>query len=127
MELIYEDGSFSSDFVYESSARFEGREARDAEDALPASYDEKNQVEHLCVTLKDNNSALKLELHYYIYEDCDVITRSAKVINTEEDKIRLTKAQAACIDFLHGEFDVISFYGRHAMERNMQRLSLIHI
>ena len=32
---------FSSDFVYESSVRFEGREARDAEDALPASYDEK--------------------------------------------------------------------------------------
>ena len=81
VELIYEDGSFSSDFVYESSARFEGREARDAEDALPASYDEKDQVEHLCVTLKDNNSALKLELHYYIYEDCDVITRSAKLIN----------------------------------------------
>ena len=126
VELIYEDGSFSSDFVYESSVRFEGREARDAEDALPASYDEKNQVEHLCVTLKDNNSALKLELHYYIYEDCDVITRSAKVINTEEDKIRLTKAQAACIDFLHGEFDVISFYGRHAMERNMQRTSVGH-
>lgn len=41
VELIYEDGSYSSDFVYESSVRFEGREARDAEDALPASYDEK--------------------------------------------------------------------------------------
>ena len=81
VELVCEDGSFSSDFVYESSARFEGSEARDVEDALPASYDEKNQVEHLCVTLKDNNSALKLELHYYIYEDCDVITRSAKLIN----------------------------------------------
>lgn len=58
-------------FVYESSVRFEGREARDAEDALPASM-MKNQVEHLC-DVKDNNSALKLELHYYIYEDCDVI------------------------------------------------------
>ena len=30
VELIYEDGSFSSDFVYESSVRFEGRGARDA-------------------------------------------------------------------------------------------------
>ena len=75
MELIYEDGSFSSDFVYESSVRFEGREARDAEDALPASYDEKIRWNICVVTLKDNNSALKLELHYYIYEDCDVITR----------------------------------------------------
>ena len=62
VELIYEDGSFSSDFVYESSARFEGREARDAEDALPASYDEKDQVEHLCVTLKDKAELLSFNV-----------------------------------------------------------------
>ena len=96
VELIYEDGSYSSDFVYESSVRFEGREARDAEDALPASYDEKNQVEHLCVTLKDNNSALKLELHYYIYEDCDVITRSAKLINDGENAVQIRRLMS-CI------------------------------
>ena len=99
VELIYEDGSFSSDFVYESSVRFEGREARDAEDALPASYDEKNQVEHLCVTLKDNNSALKLELHYYIYEDCDVITRSAKLINDGENAVQIRRLMSCQVDF----------------------------
>mgnify|MGYP000461877323 CR=1 FL=1 len=86
-------------FVYESSARFEGREARDAEDALPASYDEKNQVEHLCVTLKDNNSALKLELHYYIYEDCDVITRSAKLINDGENAVQIRRLMSCQVEF----------------------------
>lgn len=114
VELIYEDGSFSSDFVYESSARFEGREARDAEDALPASYDEKNQVEHLCVTLKDNNSALKLELHYYIYEDCDVITRSAKLINDGENAVQIRRLMSCQVDFPTSDHVFTSFHGAWA-------------
>ena len=116
VELIYEDGSFSSDFVYESSARFEGREARDAEDALPASYDEKNQVEHLCVTLKDNNSALKLELHYYIYEDCDVITRSAKLINDGENAVQIRRLMSCQVDFPTSDHVFTSFHGAWARE-----------
>lgn len=116
VELIYEDGSFSSDFVYESSVRFEGREARDAEDALPASYDEKNQVEHLCVTLKDNNSALKLELHYYIYEDCDVITRSAKLINDGENAVQIRRLMSCQVDFPTSDHVFTSFHGAWAMD-----------
>ena len=116
VELIYEDGSFSSDFVYESSARFEGREARDAEDALPASYDEKNQVEHLCVALKDNNSALKLELHYYIYEDCDVITRSAKLINDGENAVQIRRLMSCQVDFPTSDHVFTSFHGAWARE-----------
>lgn len=116
VELIYEDGSFSSDFVYESSVRFEGREARDAEDALPASYDEKNQVEHLCVTLKDNNSALKLELHYFIYEDCDVITRSAKLINDGENAVQIRRLMSCQVDFPTSDHVFTSFHGAWARE-----------
>ena len=116
VEIIYEDGSFSSDFVYESSVRFEGREARDAEDALPASYDEKNQVEHLCVTLKDNNSALKLELHYYIYEDCDVITRSAKLINDGENAVQIRRLMSCQVDFPTSDHVFTSFHGAWARE-----------
>ena len=116
VELIYEDGSFSSDFVYESSARFEGREARDTEDALPVSYDEKNQVEHLCVTLKDNNSALKLELHYYVYEDCDVITRSAKLINDGGNAVQIRRLMSCQVDFPTSDHVFTSFHGAWARE-----------
>ena len=116
VELVCEDGSFSSDFVYESSARFEGSEARDVEDALPASYDEKNQVEHLCVTLKDNNSALKLELHYYIYEDCDVITRSAKLINDGENAVQIRRLMSCQVDFPTSDHVFTSFHGAWARE-----------
>ena len=63
--------------------------------------------------MKDQVTGLQVELLYGVLPEYDVITRSAKVINTEEDKIRLTKAQAACIDFVHGE--LISFLFTAAM------------
>ena len=32
------------------------------------------------------------------------------------------KAAICMLDFLHGDYDLIKFYGRHAMERNMERM-----
>ncbi len=50
--------------------------------------------------MKDQVTGLQVELLYGVLPEYDVITRSAKVINTEEDKIRLTKAsQRVLISF----------------------------
>ena len=38
----------------------------------------------------------------------------------------MEKVQSACLDFVGGRYDVISFYGRHAMERNFQRSEVLH-
>ena len=123
LDLVNADGSFGCDL------RYQGYEICDGKynlKGLPAVYLAEEEAQTLIIYMKDQVTGLQVELLYGVLPEYDVITRSAKVINTEEDKIRLTKAQAACIDFLHGEFDVISFYGRHAMERNMQRTSVGH-
>ena len=123
LDLVNADGSFGCDL------RYQGYEICDGKynlKGLPAVYAAEEEAQTLIIYMKDQVTGLQVELLYGVLPEYDVITRSAKVINTEEDKIRLTKAQAACIDFVHGEFDVISFYGRHAMERNMQRTSVGH-
>ena len=123
LDLVNADGSFGCDL------RYQGYEICDGKynlKGLPAVYAAEEEAQTLIIYMKDQVTGLQVELLYGVLPEYDVITRSAKVINTEEDKIRLIKAQAACIDFLHGEFDVISFYGRHAMERNMQRTSVGH-
>lgn len=58
VELIYEDGSFSSVLCMNrlSGLREERREMQRWHCQLPMM---KKSGEHLCVTLKDNNSALK--------------------------------------------------------------------
>ena len=40
--------------------------------------------------------------------------------NTGSGDITIEKAHAACLDMVYGDYDVIRFYGKHA-------LSLIHI
>lgn len=123
LDLVNADGSLGCDL------RYQGYEICDGKynlKGLPAVYAAEEEAQTLIIYMKDQVTGLQVELLYGVLPEYDVITRSAKVINTEEDKIRLTKAQAACIDFVHGEFDVISFYGRHAMERNMQRTSVGH-
>ena len=80
-------------------------------------------MEHLCVTLKDNNSALKLELHYYIYEDCDVITRSAKLINDGENAVQIRRLMSCQVDFPTSDYVFTSFHarGRGKCEDGMSR------
>lgn len=123
LDLVNADGSFGCDLRYQGYEICNGKYNLKG---LPAVYAAEEEAQTLIIYMKDQVTGLQVELLYGVLPEYDVITRSAKVINTEEDKIRLTKAQAACIDLLHGEFDVISFYGRHAMERNMQRTPVGH-
>ena len=68
--------------------KFEQGTGKEEFETLPGSYDESGEVEWLGVTLRDKNSGVILELHYYVYEDCDVITRSAKLINESGDVVK---------------------------------------
>ena len=96
LEVVYADGSFTSDFVFES---FEISDTKPEFASLPGSYSEDGQVEHLCVRLKEKAKPAALELHYYVYPECDVIGRSAKLINTGETGITVKRLMSAQLDF----------------------------
>mgnify|MGYP000771657019 FL=1 len=67
-----------------------------------------------------------MHLLYGVLEETDIITRSVRIKNTGTGQITIEKAAAACLDFVQGEFDVLRFYGKHAMERNLERTPLGH-
>lgn len=113
IEVVHADGSYTSDFIFEKAEITKGKEAYQT---LPASYDESGEVSHLCVTLKDKQYGLILELHYYIYEDCDVITRSAKLLNESAEKVKLTRLMSMQIDFDASGFIFTTFTGAWARE-----------
>lgn len=91
---------------------------------LPAVYAE--QADTLQIHLRDERVGVEVTLFYGIVEDIDVITRSVKVSNIGQNRFYVEKLSSACLDFLYGQYDVISFYGRHAMERNVQRREVSH-
>ena len=59
-------------------------------------------------------------------EEYDVITRSCRVVNRGNEPVALETALSCCLDFLSGDWELLSFYGRHGMERNVERTPLRH-
>jgi len=113
IEVIHADGSYTCDFVYDSFSVSRGKEEFET---LPGSYDEKNEVEHLCIALKDKNADLTLELHYYVYADYDVITRSARFLNQSGDMVKLTRLMSTQLDFDTADYVISTFNGSWARE-----------
>lgn len=93
---------------------------------LPAVYAPEAEAESLEILLEDPVSRVQVRLLYGVLEDEDIITRSVEISNSGDDPVCVEKAASACLDFVGGEYDLVSFCGRHAMERNFQRTRIAH-
>lgn len=93
---------------------------------LPAVWADDNEADTLKITLQDAVSGVEVCLLYGVLAESDIITRSAIIRNKGKDRVIIRKAAAACLDFVTGDFDVIKFYGKHAMERSMERTRACH-
>lgn len=93
---------------------------------LPAVYADAGEAETLEITLGDKVSGMRVTLLYGVLEEADIITRSVVLENRGVNNVTVEKAASACLDFVTGSFDMLSFYGRHTMERNLQREELRH-
>ena len=71
--------------------------------------------------LADKATGIEINLLYAVFEEQDVITRAVKIKNASDKIIYLQKAASACLDLPFGDWDLIYFYGRHAMERQTER------
>ncbi|MDO4298732.1 MAG: alpha-galactosidase [Lachnospiraceae bacterium] len=116
------DGTYSCDLRYQSARVVEGKYSLPG---LPAVHTEAG-AETLEVVLADRQSGLEVTLLYGVLADSDVITRAARIRNTGSETPYLEKAASCCLDFLYGAYDLIHFHGRHGMERQFERSSLLH-
>ena len=107
-------------------AGYEIREGKYELPGLPAVYAKPVEAQTLEIVLEDAVSKVRVRLLYGVLEDEDIITRSVKITNYGTEYIVVEKASSACLDFITGEYDLLSFYGRHIMERNLQRARIGH-
>ncbi len=117
------DGSYGCDFRYKSHRILKGKYGIPG---LPAVYGDGDTAETLEILMEDSVTDIQVTLLYGLLPGLDIVTRSAAIQNLGSGKIYLEKAQAACLDWLSGDLDLISFYGRHTMERNVQRIPVSH-
>ena len=110
------DGTYSCDLRYKSHRIINGKYSLPG---LPAVYATEDEAQTLEILMEDAVTKVQAVLLYGVLPKYDIITRSVKIINQGEEKIHISKAASACLDFVSGDYDLISFYGRHAMERSL--------
>lgn len=117
------DGSMSCDLRYKSHKIFDGKYNLEG---LPAVYASDKEAQTLEILMEDPVTGVKVVLLYGVLPAQDIITRSVCVKNESSGKIYLNKIESASLDFLYGDYELLTFYGRHAMERNVQRVPVVH-
>lgn len=123
-QILQEDGSRITNFEYKSHKINDGKPVLDG---LPATYVEENkEAQTLEITLIDKLIQAELILTYTVYENLNVITRSTKFINNGNQKVNLTRAMSASIDFNDSDYEMVQLSGawsreRHIKTRRLQR------
>ncbi len=117
------DGSESCSLRYVSHSIRAGKYGLEG---LPAVFAGEEESWTLEILLEDPVSGVQVRLLYGVLEKEDIITRSAVIRNGGSQEISVEKAASACLDFVTGDYDLLTFYGRHAMERNFQRTAIEH-
>lgn len=124
LHVINTDGSYDVQLKYEGHEIYRGKRPLEG---LPATYGTQEEMETLVIKLVDEVTKVRVELSYSVLEELDVITRSVQVKNDGEGVLRLEKVMSCCIDFMNrSDFDFMTFYGKHTLERQVERTPLRH-
>ena len=112
IELMWEDGTNTVDFVYESH---EILEKKNELDTLPSSY---GDAETLKIVLKEKVYDVYLELYYSVFKDSDVITRSCVLVNKTSTSVKIKRLMSAQLDIPGSGYTLTTFRGDWANEMN---------
>ena len=115
IDIEFADGCLSTDFVYESSTVTEGKKPLAT---MPSSYEDNGIVDELTIVLREKEYGLKLELHYSVFENRDVISRYSKLINSGDSAISLVRLMSNQVDFETNDYILTTFNGGWAREMN---------
>ena len=116
-----ENGSRISNLEYKSHKIIKGKNPLKG---LPASFASEDEVQTLIIYMQDSVINLVVELEYNVFEKSNVITRNVRFTNKSSSPLTLTKMLSMSVDIREKEFDVITLYGAHNNERNIDRRSL---
>lgn len=123
LELELANGCSTANLKYEF---YTVREGKYALEGLPAMFGNKEEAQSLEIVLGDRGSGVKVHLLYGVFPELDVITRAVRIENTQEEPVTVRRAMSLELDLEQRELDLIHFYGKHCMERQMERVPVEH-
>lgn len=123
-DAVYADGSRITRLSYAEHTIIKGKPILNG---LPATYcEEGDSVETLIIRLHDNLKNIDIYLSYTVFEEFNVITRNAKIVNNGE-RLVINTAMSATVDYFGmGDSELIQLDGHWCRERNITRREIVH-
>lgn len=91
---------------------------------LPHILQKDNTAQTAYITLYDEVINLEVTFIYTVFDEYDVIIRSAEFKNLSDKPIRIDRAYSSCLELYTDKRDVIYFPGSWARERYMERAEI---
>lgn len=111
-----------------SQLKYSGYEIYEGEtpkiQGLPCVTEGNKSVSTLAIKLSDGLAGICVTLYYTVFDEYDVIVRSAVITNISNDNVEIKSAYSANIDMARPEKDIIYFSGGWAREREYVRRRL---
>jgi len=91
---------------------------------MPALLKGDSKADTLEIVMEDTIIGLEVHLFYTVFEEYNVLARSAVLVNQSEEEMLLRSAYSVSVDLPQGEYDVIHFPGTWGRERDQVRTHL---
>lgn len=93
----------------------------------PSTYVENDgDADTLELYAEDKVTGLKITLIYTVFSALGVMTRRVRAENAGTDPLTLERIYSICLNLPSMNYDLITLYGRHTKERNIERRGLAH-
>lgn len=121
VEIKMPDASFGCDFVYCSYRILPGAKNMRS---LPCAHGQIEDCTTLELTLKDLANNVTLFLYYTVFEQTDVITRRAVIINNNQKPLVIRKIMSMQFDMPNRGFRIVTFDGGWIKEAHKNECEL---
>ena len=118
------NGDTVTDIRYLGHRIFNGKKALAG---LPSTYaNSDSEAQTLEIDAIDKVTGALVTLVYTVFENFPVMTKSVRVKNTSDKTMYIERIFSSCNDFTTMDYDMITLWGRHAKERNIEKRPLAH-
>ncbi len=124
LQIRNADGNASTDMRYVSHKIYAGKPSLPGLPALYANTDDECTT--LEVTTADKVTGAEAVLIYTVFEKYSAITRSVVIRNASDKSFEIEKVMSFNLDLPDYDYDMITLYGKHAVERQFEKRPLAH-
>ncbi len=118
------NGDTTTDIRYVDHKIYKGKPALAKMPYVYSNTDD--EAETLDILTEDKVTGARVTLRYTVFYDKGAMTRSVIVENASEKPMDVKRVFSTCVNLTTMDYDMITFYGRHAKERSREQRPLAH-